>query len=181
MSRPAPGGLELVRGFLNTVSVDRSTDELAKPGSYLNWITGTGLPVPDVTDGGRRRAAALRDGLRGLVATHSIPRGPESQLARTWAGIVQPVLHLDVSADGSVALAPATVDTEEAVLASLLCHVAEATVNQTWRRLKLCQLSTCRWAFYDASPARSAAWCTMAVCGARHKARTYRQRRSQSH
>ncbi|HKC76276.1 MAG TPA: CGNR zinc finger domain-containing protein [Chloroflexota bacterium] len=47
-------------------------------------------------------------------------------------------------------------------------------------RLKICRNETCRWAFYDYSKNRSGAWCTMAVCGSRSKARTYRQRRRQS-
>jgi predicted RNA-binding Zn ribbon-like protein len=48
--------------------------------------------------------------------------------------------------------------------------------NDTWARLKACRSDTCRWAFYDHSKNRSGHWCSMEVCGARHKAREYRAR-----
>lgn len=129
---------------------------------------------------GVRRATVIRDGLRALVATHGKPAGSSVESARTYAGIGQLPLRLDVRNDGSIVLVPATVEVEDSVLAELLCVVAEAAVNGTWWRVKLCQRPTCRWAFYDASPARSAAWCTMQVCGARHKAAAYRRRHAGS-
>lgn len=49
-------------------------------------------------------------------------------------------------------------------------------LNDTWPRLKACREDTCRWAFYDHSKNRSGHWCSMEVCGARHKARQYRAR-----
>ncbi len=45
-----------------------------------------------------------------------------------------------------------------------------------WPRLKVCREDTCAWAFYDRSKNRSGAWCSMAVCGNRTKARAYRAR-----
>jgi predicted RNA-binding Zn ribbon-like protein len=47
----------------------------------------------------------------------------------------------------------------------------------TWSRLKACRDDTCKWAFYDHSKNRSGHWCSMEVCGSRHKARQYRERR----
>ena len=49
--------------------------------------------------------------------------------------------------------------------------------NDTWPRLKACRDDTCQWAFYDHSKNRSGHWCSMEVCGSRHKARQYRERR----
>ena len=180
MSRPAPGRLEVVRDFLNTVSIERGTDDIADPGSYRRWLAGAGLGTPDISERGLRRAAALRDDLRAVVATHSKPLETTTELTGTWVGLQQLPLRLNVSDDGSIALAPATCDLEDTVLADLLCVVAEAAVNGSWRRVKLCQRPTCRWAFYDASPARSATWCTMQVCGARHKASAYRRRHTEA-
>lgn len=169
----------MVRDFLNTLSIQRGTDDLAEPGSYRRWLASTGLGTPDISERGQRRAAAIRDGLRAVVATHSKPVASDVELAQTRAGIEQLPLRLIVRDDGSMALVPATLDVEDNVLAELLCVVAEATVRGTWQRVKLCQRSTCRWVFYDASPARSAAWCTMQVCGARHKAAAYRRRQAE--
>jgi predicted RNA-binding Zn ribbon-like protein len=44
-------------------------------------------------------------------------------------------------------------------------------------RFKACRNDRCRWVFFDASKNRSSTWCSMASCGSRIKARTYRQRR----
>jgi predicted RNA-binding Zn ribbon-like protein len=35
---------------------------------------------------------------------------------------------------------------------------------------------TCRWVYYDRSPAGRSRWCTMSLCGARNKMRKYRAR-----
>ena len=60
----------------------------------------------------------------------------------------------------------------------LLSFVYAATADGTWPRLKACREHTCEWAFYDHTKNRSGAWCSMAVCGNRAKARTYRARRA---
>ncbi|MEX2032805.1 MAG: CGNR zinc finger domain-containing protein, partial [Dehalococcoidia bacterium] len=39
-----------------------------------------------------------------------------------------------------------------------------------------CRGDDCHWAFFDRSKNRSRVWCDMAACGARSKARTYRER-----
>lgn len=53
-----------------------------------------------------------------------------------------------------------------------------AEAEGTWGRLKACRNEDCLWIFYDAPKNRSGRWCNMDVCGARHKMRAYRQRRS---
>ena len=60
------------------------------------------------------------------------------------------------------------------------CAGCGALVVGAWPRLKACRETTCRWAFYDASKNRSSIWCSMAVCGSRAKARTYRRRKQQA-
>jgi Putative stress-induced transcription regulator len=39
----APGELELVRQFVNTLDVEEGTDELDGPDSLLGWLSGMGL------------------------------------------------------------------------------------------------------------------------------------------
>jgi predicted RNA-binding Zn ribbon-like protein len=43
--------------------------------------------------------------------------------------------------------------------------------------LKVCRADDCRWLYYDRSPGNNSLWCSMNICGARHKTRTYRRRR----
>jgi predicted RNA-binding Zn ribbon-like protein len=77
--------------------------------------------------------------------------------------------------------APAAVATAQGVdraLGELIAIVHRAMAAGTWTRLKACREHGCRWAFYDASRNRSGTWCSMAVCGARAKMRTYRAARA---
>lgn len=183
MSRPAPGRLELVRDFLNTLSVDRGTDELADLAGYRQWSRQVGdYADADLGEDDRRLAVGLRDALRAVVATHDKGAVPPSgkHLATIQAAVRGPALRLNVDQHGAVGLVASPDRPGRVALASLLARVAEATVTGMWPRLKLCRLPTCRWAFYDASPARAAVWCTMSVCGARHKARTYRRRQART-
>ena len=55
---------------------------------------------------------------------------------------------------------------------ALICQ--QAADDGTLRRLKSC--IHCQWTIYDASKNQSGRWCSMAICGSRHNARTYRQR-----
>ena len=68
----------------------------------------------------------------------------------------------------------------ERVVGRLLAEAVRAEAEGRWGRLKACFNEECRWAFYDASKNRSGRWCTMQVCGARHKMRAYRERKSGS-
>jgi predicted RNA-binding Zn ribbon-like protein len=63
-------------------------------------------------------------------------------------------------------------------MALMLAAVMRSAVEGTWRRLKACRNEGCRWAFYDSAKNRSGTWCDMGTCGARHKMRAYRERRS---
>jgi hypothetical protein len=86
-------------------------------------------------------------------------------------------LPLVLDVDGSQPrLMPLSRGTADTVLASLLGAVAEAVASGTWDRLKICRNPECRWAYYDHSRNRSRAWCSMAVCGNRAKARAFRTR-----
>ena len=60
----------------------------------------------------------------------------------------------------------------------LTLRYSSAADRDAWKRLKACRLHTCEWAFYDHTKNRSGAWCNMAVCGNRAKARAYRERRA---
>jgi predicted RNA-binding Zn ribbon-like protein len=67
----------------------------------------------------------------------------------------------------------------EGALGAIVAVVHEAIADGTWTRLKACERSSCRWAFYDRSRNGSSHWCSMAVCGSREKnRRAYQRHRS---
>ncbi len=186
----APGRLELVRAFVNTLDTEAGTDELGSPPALAAWLAGRGLAghgqggrgqggrrqAGHATGDDLRRAVALREALREILQAHvggtRPPATAVTDLQSLSAGL--PV-RLEVGADGAVAPAPGGAGAT-AGLAGLLLVVAEAAALGTWSRLKVCSADDCRWAFYDRSPTRSGCWCSMAVCGSRAKSRAYRRR-----
>jgi predicted RNA-binding Zn ribbon-like protein len=190
---PAPGGLEVVQRFVNTLDIETGTDELDSPAGLSHWLAGSGLLTPP-TPGARarpgdvpvsaallRRAVALREALRGVLSSHvPAPAGPDGARARAAAAglrkVVGPLrVKIEVGDDGRVAPGPADAGAA-AALTRILLIVAEAGAAGTWSRLKACSASDCQWVFYDRSPTRSGCWCSMRVCGSRAKSRAYRRR-----
>ncbi|MEU4292611.1 CGNR zinc finger domain-containing protein [Kribbella sp. NPDC026596] len=64
----------------------------------------------------------------------------------------------------------------QALVARLAAVISASVVAGNWPRLKACAADTCRWVYYDRSPAGRSRWCTMSLCGSRNKMRKYRAR-----
>jgi predicted RNA-binding Zn ribbon-like protein len=190
----APGELEIVRRFVNTLDLEAGTDDLGSAAALLTWLgrhgladlgTARGRDGPagiTVTAADLKRAVALREALRGVLRSHvraaaqpgGVAPGDAAAELRTIAATLR--TRLDIRDDGSVAPAPAGSGVA-AALARILLIAAEAGSNGTWPRLKACSAADCQWAFYDRSPTHSGCWCSMRVCGSRSKSRAYRSRR----
>jgi predicted RNA-binding Zn ribbon-like protein len=162
----APGALALIEALVNTLDVETGADSLDTEDGRAAF----GLTEQDVPE-----ARELREALRTACLAHVGHRPPgdaASPLDRLLAGAP---LRVTVDAAGAAALRPAT---EPAGLtARVAAAIAGAAADGTWARLKVCEAEDCRWAYYDRSPAGRRRWCSMSVCGARAKMRTYRARR----
>jgi predicted RNA-binding Zn ribbon-like protein len=178
----APGRLELVREFVNTLDIEAGTDELSSPGALDGWLSGHELTSPEgspATDRDVRLAVTIREALRDVLTTH-VP-GQAAAPADALRSVVSRLpVRLVVGDDGAVRTVPDRTGPDGAgpvsALAELLLIAAEAATAGTWPRLKVCGADDCRWAFYDRSPARSGCWCSMAICGSRAKSRAFRRR-----
>jgi len=197
---PAPGMLEVVRQFVNTLDIESGTDELDSPRALLGWLgkSGLGGVGGDAHAGGRpvteadlALAISLREALRGVLSWHVTAgnepdgsaspdraggrAGPAAAAAELRKAAVPLRIRFEISDEGQVAAAPGgsgvTPD-----LARILLIAAEAATTGTWDRLKVCSAADCQWAFYDRSPTRTGCWCSMRVCGSRAKSRAYRRR-----
>ena len=164
----APGRLELVRRFANTLDVEHGREVLHSPAQLRTLLLELGL-----IDGGTRvtgadlaRAHELRDTLRRLALANN---GVATDAA------LQATLTVRVD-DRDGALEPAERDVDGA-FADLVGIVYTAMADGTWTRLKACRRDVCHWLFYDRSRNRSAVWCQMSVCGNRTKTKAYRARR----
>lgn len=180
-AKQAPGQLKLVQGFVNTLDLEDGTDDLSSPQALAGWLSTHGLARPDarVTRGDLGRALALREALRASLRanTDGAPTPPDACAAIDQAAERARLLPRLLS-DGGTALEPKSSGVD-AALGRLLAIVHESIADGTWARMKACRNESCQWAFYDHTKNRSGAWCTMAVCGNRTKARVYRARRAQ--
>ncbi len=172
----APGDLEHVRAFVNTLEVETGDDELSSPEVLQAWLEARGLVSGGVaTPADLHAARRFREAIRGLLLENNgVSVRKEAALTLNQvAGRARVALRFDTG--GGARLEPAAVGVDGA-LGRLLAMIAAAMVNGTWSRLKACRADDCRWAFYDRARNQSRHWCSMAVCGNRTKARSFRRR-----
>jgi predicted RNA-binding Zn ribbon-like protein len=165
---PAPGRLELVQRFVNTVDLEHGRELLHSPARLQALLVELGLldAGARVTEAHLERALEMREGLRALALANN-------------EGVEESVLEAELAVridgrDGVLEPARRNVD---GALADLVGIVYTAMADGTWSRLKACRRDVCHWLFYDRSRNRSAVWCQMAVCGNRTKTKAYRARR----
>ena len=167
----APGELELVRTFVNTLDVENGADAIGE------WLGASGLlGVAELQRADLDRARRVREALReALLVHHGEGAHDDEALARLNAEAGAVPLALELDSDGVARLRPGGQGLD-AALGRLFAIVARASAEGTFTRLKVCPADTCLVAFYDRSRNGSRTWCSMAVCGNRAKARSYRTR-----
>jgi predicted RNA-binding Zn ribbon-like protein len=179
--KPAPGTLALVQNFVNTRNYFRGGDLLENAEEATARLTERGLLEGGerIGEAERRRLLEFREGLRELLLAHNDVTGGD---ARALNYVVSSAtLRVRFGSDGRPNLEPgAEGGLVERIVGRLLAEVVRAEAEGRWERLKACRNEGCMWAFYDASKNRSGSWCHMNVCGARHKMRAYRERKSGS-
>ncbi|MGH2730768.1 MAG: CGNR zinc finger domain-containing protein [Actinomycetota bacterium] len=176
-STAAPHDLELVREFVNTKDIEGDTDDLDGPQVLLAWMTERGLVRNGerVTDADLAVAREVREALRSLMAVNggSPPDPGAQETLNRVAERARFVVQFSPEGRGLLECEASGVD---GGLGRILAIVHTAMAEGTWSRLKVCLKDSCKWAFYDHSKNRSRNWCSMAVCGNRVKAETYRRR-----
>ncbi len=172
----APGELELVRVFVNTLEVDEAVDELSSPAALTSWLRAQGLlQGKAATRADLANARRLREALRVLLlANNGVSARKEAAVTLNRAAR-RAGLGVRFEPEGTARVEPEARGVDGA-LGRLLAIVSAAMANGSWERLKACRAEDCRWAFYDRARNRSRHWCSMAVCGNRTKARTFRRR-----
>lgn len=172
---PPEGELELVRRFVNTTDPDTDRDELSTREDLVTWFNAHVGSVREVTAEDLRAAHAVREAVRQLLLANNahgadvVGAGEVLDAAARRAGLA---VHFT---GGRAAIEPSRSGLDGA-LGRLLKIVAEAMADGRWRRLKACRADDCQWAFYDTARNGTRAWCSMAVCGNREKARRHRAR-----
>ncbi|WP_433833065.1 CGNR zinc finger domain-containing protein [Actinoplanes sp. CA-015351] len=152
--------LRVVEEFLNTLD-ERTFSRHGVPHKGADTLSAW-VSTHQVAD--REAAAKLRASLRGALAG-------EGSAAEAIAAFP---LRLEAFADGRLRIGSPVADPALGVIAVAVAH---AVADGSWQRLRLCAAPDCRWAFFDASRGGAGRWCSMEVCGNRHKTRSYRSRR----
>ena len=159
--------------FVNTLDREDGVDVLDR-----GWLVDHGLVArgDDVDPEALLELAKVREAVRDLLlANNGVPVDRERAAVTLDAVGARTPLVARFAPDRAARLEPAGRGVEAAT-ARILAAVAALAGTETWSRLKACRWESCAWAFTDDSRNRSRAWCSMAVCGNRAKARAYRSR-----
>jgi len=170
----APGGLELVRRFVNTADLPNGPDELDALENARAWCLSHGLAPPK----DQMHLQLLRDfreTLRDLLFANNGEGDAPGAWERLRPFLASTRLSLAVSPHRGLELSPE----DKGPIASLLATVYESQLNGTWPRLRACRKASCRFAYYDRTKNASRAWCSMATCGNQAKAQRRRERERQ--
>lgn len=172
--------LELLLEFVNTNDIEAGRDQLATPELLGAWLMshagGQAGAAASVDERTHERALALREGLRTLGRANNGETADPKLVRALQAATAELPLTASLGT-GSAWTLRADASGPNAFLASIVATALRAMADGAWSRVKACQNDTCRWVFIDRSRNRSRTWCTMAICGSRMKARTYRARR----
>src|SRR6476620_9949465 len=177
--KAAPGDLNHIRRFVNTLDLEDGSDEIAEPEALRDWLADRGLidDRAELTAADVRQAHVVREALRKLLLANNGDPLDQDAIEALNGAAKGAELQLRVAPDGSAQLAPVRTGIDAAI-GRLLAIVHTAMADGTWTRLKACAMhDTCEWAFYDWTKNGSGTWCDMKVCGNRSKARAYRERK----
>jgi predicted RNA-binding Zn ribbon-like protein len=172
LERNAPGGLEIVRRFVNTQSAETGAELLRSSGDLRRWVHSEGVAVRTVAAADLDRAHHIRRVLRDSIESRDEPLELD-RVAKDY----------DVRLDfGAAKLIPQT-RTKTPGAHNLFCALLIATWTAvhdgTWNRMIACSNEDCRWIVYDNSKSKTVQWCSDKVCGGRARAQRYRDRQRQ--
>ncbi|MGW6199061.1 CGNR zinc finger domain-containing protein [Kribbella sp. NPDC055110] len=174
---PAPEPLVLVQDLVNTVDLEEQSDALRSPADLGAFCAAHGLRDLDFDQPELEQVLTVREALRDVCQAHAGVDVPPKSLVLLDRLLADAPLRLVLSEDGAATIRPADgLPGVRALVAQVAADISSAAASGTWPRLKACAADTCRWVYYDRSPAGRSRWCTMSLCGARNKMRKYRAR-----
>ena len=169
----APGELELLRSFVNTVDLLKEPDALGTVQAAALWCADHGLPLPSNQEE-CDRLRAFREALRDVLFANN----GEIDSVQAWAELERfaSSATLVVAIESGTPVLRASGSTVDRTIAALLAIVYDTVARGTFGRLRACRKMSCRFAYYDRSKNGSRAWCSMTTCGNQEKAHRRRRR-----
>lgn len=183
--------------FANTVSWRggaEPSDRLPTYGELVRFFAQSGLVSdaearrlkqeaarrPDTAARVLRSAVELREALYRTFSGLAAGRSPRpADLASLNALLPAALAHLRVSRAGKAFgwRWNASAESLDRLLWPVARDAAVFLTSSDFSRLRTCANPRCRWLFLDTSKSGTRRWCSMAVCGNRHKVRRFRRRR----
>jgi predicted RNA-binding Zn ribbon-like protein len=170
--RAAPGELELVRRFCNSLNRENGADRFATAAEFDRWLAREALPAARPSRADMERIRSVREAVHDLTIANRERRSATEAWRRIANALPRATYVLEFDG-GALTLVPCGGSATEMFLARLALVCLRAAADGTLDRLKSC--AHCQWTVYDHSKNRNGRWCV--VCGGRHNARTYRQRK----
>jgi len=180
-----PQDLALLYEFLNSLDLRRyveqgtaheARDELSTAASLSDWMRARSLGDPRrrIARADHQRALDLRAALRSFVEIAPELRRSASRAGdKPWRVTADFPLVVSLSGVGGPVLEPLA---GSSALGRVLAELHGLALSGRLDRLKMCASEECKWIFFDRSKPGNRRWCSSAVCGNRHKTRSYRQR-----
>jgi predicted RNA-binding Zn ribbon-like protein len=167
--------------FLNTrmrVNEDL-VDILESDEDVLRWLKQAGFSAPTIA-GGTLLACArrLRESMRSLVEKRKAGRQGDPSILNRFLAASQSYPQLVWNKSNTPAIATVRQqDTAESLLAPVAEAAASLLTAEDIKLVKRCEDETCVLWFLDQTKSHHRRWCSMEICGNRHKVAAYRERR----
>jgi predicted RNA-binding Zn ribbon-like protein len=173
--------------FLNTVMRVNGelTDALQTGQDVLVWLREAQFPVPETDLKGTpssllRSARRLRENIRCLAEKRKAGRRGDPSVLNSFLAKSQGYRQLTWDAAQSPRI---KVVWRQKTTASILAPLAEAAADllatANFAFIKRCEHRDCILWFSDQTKSHQRRWCSMDICGNRHKVAAYRKRRGQ--
>jgi len=171
--------------FLNTrmrVNEDL-VDLLQSDEDVLLWLKEAGFPAPTIA--GRtaplallHSARSLRESIRSLVEKRKTGRRGDPSILNNFLAASQsyPRLVWNKSKMPTIDTVRRQ-DTAESILAPVAEAAADLLTTADFKLVKRCEDESCVLWFSDQTKSHHRRWCSMELCGNRHKVAAYRGRR----
>jgi predicted RNA-binding Zn ribbon-like protein len=174
----------LALDFLNTrMRVHgRIVDLLQRDEDVLRWLEQAGLSVPVQSRGATQMslldvARTLRENIRSLVEKRKAARRGDPSVLNRFLAAAQSHPRLVWNKPRSLKIENVRRnDAAEAILGPVAEAAANLLATADFRLIKRCEDEACVLWFTDRTKSHRRRWCSVMLCGNRHKVAAYRRR-----
>jgi predicted RNA-binding Zn ribbon-like protein len=171
--------------FLNTqMRVNEDLVDLLKSDEdVLIWLRLAGFPPPAISGKLQplnllRPARTLRESIRSLVKMRKAGRGGNPSILNYFLAAGQSCPQLIWGRLNKPKIETLRQqETAESILAPVAESAADLLANANFELIRRCEGEACGLWFSDQTKSHQRRWCSMEICGNRHKVTAYRARR----